>query len=131
MNEGTFTGINIRYPISRLILEGSKSVETRTYPIPKHYIGRTLLMVETPGTTGKFKARIVAKITFGESFRYASKAAFYRDISRHQVGPDSPWAWIESKPKWGWPIKKVERLRTPIQTRKRLGIKFTKDLVLR
>ncbi len=124
----TYSGINIQYPISRLILSGDKTVETRTYRIPSKYIGVPLLLVETPGVSGEFRSRAIALITFDESFRYANKSEFYEDFKRHLVDRNSPWAWVSSKGKWGWPILNVSPLRTSLPIKKRLGIKFTREI---
>lgn len=120
-------GINIQYPISRLILDGSKTVETRTYAIPPSYVGQTMAIIETPGAKGHFAARIVGIIVFGESFKYESKAAFYKDVARHKVTPDSPWRWGD-KPKFGWPILKVSRFKTPKPAPANKGIRYTANL---
>jgi len=124
---GKFTGINIQFPISQEILSGKKTVETRTYPIPNSYLGKTLLLVETPGKSGKFKARIAAKIRFKECFLYPSKAAFYRDQKRHLVEAGSAWAW-KDKAKWGWVIESV----VPVVPRPagKIGIKYTLGMTL-
>ena len=53
------TGINIQSPWSRLLIEGDKCVETRSYPIPEKYVGEDLGLIETPGKDGDFKARII------------------------------------------------------------------------
>jgi hypothetical protein len=126
--ERTYTGINIQYPISRLILEGKKTVETRTYPIPKHYIGKELAIIETPGKTGNFKARIVGLICFSESFLYESEESFYKDTKRHCVTPDSPWKWTPEKPKWGWAVTFVNPFKKTIPAPEKKGIKFTKEI---
>ena len=125
----TYTGINIQYPISQLILSGEKTNETRTYPIPAKYLGQDMLMIETPGKTGKFKARVVAIIRFDVCFKYKNSKDFYKDTKRHCVTPDSPWAWSDEKPKWGWQVKVVRRLK-PKSVDKRLGIRFTLNLDL-
>src|SRR3989338_7516120 len=103
-----YAGLNIQFPISRMILSGQKTIETRTYPIPPAYLGKELVIIETPGKLGRFKARMIGLVTFGESFQYRSKSAFYRDTPKHCVTPDSIWAWNASKGKWGWPILRVE-----------------------
>lgn len=128
-NKKTYTGINIQYPISQLILSGEKTIETRTYPIPKKYIGQEMLMIETPGKSGKFKARIIAIIRFDECFKYLNSREFYKDVKRHCVTPDSPWAWSDEKPKWGWSLN-VIRLMKPRNLRKRSGIVFSTGLSL-
>jgi hypothetical protein len=131
MSSKSFTGINIQYPISTEILSGRKTIETRTYPIPKKYIGKTMLFVETAGPKRKFKSRIVAKITFSECFPYQSKREFYADVDRHLVTANSPWAWNDEKPKWGWVIADLVKMKVPKQVRKRLGIIYTKGLFAR
>jgi hypothetical protein len=125
-----YIGINIQFPISRLILSGEKTIETRTYPIPPAYVGKELVIIETPGKTGKFKARMIGLVTFGESFQYPSKAAFYRDAKRHRVTPDSLWAWQEGAPKWGWPIIKVKAFEVERLLQKRAGIRFSTGIQL-
>lgn len=124
MNEDKYTAINIQYPISELILSGEKTIETRTYPIPKKYIGVPLLVVETPGKNGDFKARIVGIIQFQESFKYKDKKAFYKDESKHKVNPTSPWRW-DKKAKWGWPIKSIKRFKKSQVAEFKKGIIFT------
>ncbi len=120
-----YIGINIQYPISKLILDGKKTIETRTYPLPKAYIGQELALVETPGRSGDFKARIMALITFGESFEYKNAASFYRDQKRHHVSPDSPWRWVQGKNKWGWPILKIKPFKQPKPAPLKKGIRYT------
>ncbi|MDH4467957.1 MAG: ASCH domain-containing protein [Bacteriovoracaceae bacterium] len=125
----TYPGINIQFPISQLILEGKKTIETRTYPIPKKYLGQELLMIETPGKAGSFKARAVAIIKFSKCYKYKSKSEFYADSKKHRVNPDSPWAW-KDKSKWGWIITHIDLLDRPIELKKEKGIVFTKEIDL-
>lgn len=124
----TYTGINIQYPISRMILDGVKTIETRTYPIPEKFLNQEMAFVETPGKKGKFKARVVAVITFTDCFQYKNKKEFYADIKRHCVSPDSDWAWNDGE-KWGWhfEIKKILTNAIPAKTR---GIIFRKGIEL-
>lgn len=126
----TYTGINIQFPISSLILTGQKTIETRLYPIPESYIGKKLLIIETPGPAGDFKARVVGFIVFGLSFKYNSAKDFYRDSKKHCVTPDSPWCWTEGLNKWGWPIVYVEAFKKSKPAPSKKGIKFTKDIDL-
>lgn len=123
----TYTGINIQYPISQLILSGEKTIETRTYPIPEKYVGQEMLMIETPGKTGRFKARIVAIIRFENCFQYKNSKDFYKDVKRHCVTPDSPWAWKDEKPKWGWKISFKKEIKLLILN-KRKGIIYTQNI---
>ena len=120
-------GVNIQYPISGLIISGEKTVETRTYPLPSHYLNVDIALIETPGKSGKFKARVIGIIRFTKSFPYRSKREFYSDIKRHYVNQNSPWAWT-NRPKWGWELKVIERFNTPLEAPKKRGIRFTTEL---
>lgn len=122
-----FTGINIQFPISQLILSGEKTIETRTYQLPEKFENKELLIIETPGKLGNFKSRIVGIIVFSESFEYKSKKEFYKDSLRHFVDKNSEWAWKEKK-KWGWVIRKVTVFDKPQPLHKRPGIVYTTNI---
>ena len=122
-----YSGINIQYPISKIIVSGKKTIETRTYPLPEKYINVPLALVETPGKTGTFKSRVIAIVTFDNCFRYKNKTEFYLDSKKHCIDQKSPWAWAE-KPKWGWNIKKITLLKTPEQLKQRPGIVFSNNI---
>lgn len=126
----TYIGINIQYPISRDILEGRKTIETRKYPIPADYIGRDLVVIETPGKTGNFKARMIGFVRFGESFEYTNKQEFYRDSEKHLVESGSIWEWQDGQKKFGWPVVKADRWADSIQVSFRKGICFSRGISL-
>jgi len=129
MAKKTYTGINIQWPISELILSGEKTVETRTYGIPEKYLNEPMVLIETPGKQGKFKARIVAVIKFTNCFKYTSKTAFYKDVDRHKVEKGSMWAWDPEKPKWGWEVEIIKTFKPKAAPSKK-GIVFTKGIEL-
>lgn len=124
----TYTGINIQYPISQMILNGIKTIETRTYPIPKKFLNKEMAFIETPGKNGKFKARVIAIITFTDCFQYKNKKEFYADIKRHCVSTDSDWAWNDGE-KWGWKFKIIYVFKTPIPCTSR-GIIYRKNIII-
>jgi hypothetical protein len=123
----TYTGVNIQWPISELILSGEKTIETRTYPLPEKYLNQPLLLIETSGKSANFKARVVAIIKFTKSFKYESKKKFYEDINLHKVDPKSMWAWQDEKPKWGWQVEVIKKIK-PILAPKKKGIVFTNSI---
>lgn len=123
----SYTGINIQWPISEDITAKRKSIETRTYPIPTKMIGEELLLIETPGKTGRFKARATAIIKFKSCKKYKSKKEFYLESRFHLVTRNSPWAW-KDKEKYGWEVEVIKVLTSPIEIKKRKGIVFTKDI---
>ena len=124
----TYTGINIQYPVSKWILEGKKTVETRKYKIPDKFLNQEMALVETPGKEGDFKARIVAIIKFTSCFQYISKKEFYADSYKHCVKKDSVWAWIEGE-KWGWNFNIVQILNVPSPCTSR-GIVYRKNITI-
>lgn len=80
-------GVNIQHPIPEWILSGKKTIETRTYPIPPHLVGRPVAIIETPGGRSGFRARVAGIVVFGQSFPYRSKKEFYADSKYHCVTP--------------------------------------------
>ena len=127
MIKKTYTGINIQFPISQLILSGKKTIETRTYPLPLKYLGQDMLLIETSGKNEKFSARIIAIIRFSNCHKYKNSKEFYKDTKAHFVSPESPWAWKDDKPKWGWTVEVVGRL-PPQQVTKKKGIIYTSSI---
>ena len=123
----TYPGINIQWPISRDILSGKKTIETRTYPIPEKYLGEEMLLIETPGPYGDFKARIIAIIIFTECFKYPSMKVFYSDYPFHLINKKSPWAWKE-KAKWGWRVNITKVISPPINFPEKKGIVYTRGI---
>jgi hypothetical protein len=124
-----YSGINIQWPISELILTGKKTIETRTYPIPNHYLNKEMILIETPGKKGNFKSRMRGIILFTDCFEYENKSAFYKDSKKHCVTPNSEWAWID-KPKWGWKVEIKKLFPKPLPLQKRAGIKFSRGIFL-
>ncbi|MBI4041864.1 MAG: hypothetical protein HY391_00145 [Deltaproteobacteria bacterium] len=120
-------GINIQYPWSQHILSGKKTIETRTYPIPRKFIGQELAIIETPGKEGNFKARIAGIIVFGDSFEYRTKQQFYADSDKHLVTADSAYAWKSGR-KFGWPVLRVERRERKLPPGFKKGIIYAKDV---
>lgn len=126
MTKKTYTGINIQYPISQLIVSGEKTIETRTYPIPKQYLNLEMILIETPGKVGKFKARAIAIIRFTKCFQYKTKKEFYASSEKHKVTPKSFWAWNDGE-KWGWEVEVVKTISPPVLISKR-GIQYRKNI---
>lgn len=125
----SYTGINIQYPISQLIIDGMKSIETRTYPIPEKYLNQEMLLIETPGREGKFKSRIIGIIKFTDCFLYQNKKQFYLDYEKHFVNENSDWAW-EERPKYGWNVTVIRKINPPLPFLEKKGIRFTLSITL-
>lgn len=122
------TGLNVQIPWSSVLINGDKSVETRSYTLPKKYEGIELALIETPGKYGKFKSRIIGTITFSHCFRYPNKQSWINDYNRHLVATnDKFYLWSDNKPKYGWVVSNIIKWDEPIIVSKRKGIVFTKN----
>jgi hypothetical protein len=120
------TGLNIQIPWSTLLINGDKSVETRSYHLPEKYVGVELALIETPGKYGQFKSRIIGTITFSHSFQYPDKQSWIDDYNRHKVEElDEFYSWNPDKPRYGWVVSNIEKFDEPIPYLKKKGIVFT------
>ncbi len=129
-NNSLIQGINIQFPVVDWILDGKKVIETRKYPIPEKFIGKPLAIIETPGKNGKFKARIAGVVIFDKSFKYKTRAEFYKDASKHQVTEDlSEFSWESAKGiKYGWPILGLIEYRAELPKGFKKGIVFANNV---
>lgn len=123
------TGINIQSPWADLLINGIKSVEIRTYPLPVKYAGEPLLLIETPGKSRKFKSRIIGEITFSHSFQYKDELEWKMDYNRHRIDSScSLYSWNDNKPKYGWVVSHFRAYDEPMIINCRKGIIFTTGL---
>lgn len=124
----TLPGLNIQAPWAQGIISGRKVIETRFYPMPAKWAGQPLVIIETPGKTGRFKRRIAGLVVFGPSWCYADKKAFARDQAKHLVDPDDAlFGWqSEDHPKWAWPVQWVHAYQQPLPPTFRAGIRYAR-----
>ncbi len=122
--------LNVQAPWATLLVEGLKSIETRSYPIPATYVGKEILLIETPGTNKKLQSRIVGLIVFGNSFQYRSLKQFRGDVSKHLVEEASKFCWHPAKSKWGWPVLRYSKLAHPLPKGFRGGIIYSKAVAI-
>jgi len=128
----TRPGINIQWPWSQLIIEGKKTVETRTYDIPEKHRGVELLLIETPGPRGKKeagieKARIIGSVTFVETYKYKTKKQWSSERDKHLVdNSDKFYGWNKKKEKWGWEVSNFTKHKDPVIAKSPRGIIFCK-----
>lgn len=124
------TGLNIQIPWSRLLINGDKSVETRSYALPKKYEGVELALIETPGKYGKFQSQIIGTIIFSHSFQYPDKNAWIDDYNRHKVEEGDEFCfWSDNKNKYGWVVSNITKFDEPIVVSKKKGIIFTHNIL--
>jgi len=121
------TGLNIRSPWSTLLINGQKTVETRSYRLPQRLEGVELAVIETPGKSAKFKSRIIGTITFSHCFQYQNKGHWAFDYERHCVHITNEYGWKDDKPKFGWVVKSVKKFENPIEPPAKRGIIYARN----
>ncbi len=129
----SLTGINIQWPWSEFLLNGTKLIETRGYPLYSHLQNVEIAVIQTPGKNGKRlagvkSAKIVGTIIFESSFKYKNKKHWLSDKKRHLVEPeDTLFGFDPKKEKWGWVVKSYTRLDTPVAAPVKRGIILAKN----
>jgi hypothetical protein len=123
-------GLNVQSPWSTLLINGQKTVETRSYTLPQRLEGVELALIETPGKSAKFKSRIIGTITFSGCIQYSSKEQWESDESRHKVDTnDSLYGW-KDKPKFGWIVQSVKKFKNPVDPPTKRGIIYAKNCLM-
>lgn len=126
-------GLNIQWPFSQLLLNGTKLEEVRDYPLNHRGIGKTqeeVFIVETKGPSGckernaishgiqiaarPSSAQIVGTIRFACSQPYYDKQAFHEARCRHRIKADSKFDWDGHHTIYGWRVDSVRALTVPI-----------------
>lgn len=126
-------GIHVQWPWSRLIIEGQKTIETRTYRIPSKYLDLELALIETPGRTAEarrlgIETKIIGTVIFKSCRKYLSRDEWLADISKHRVPEtDLFYSYEVGKEKWAWEIRQTSTLPRPVRPPKIRGIVFAKN----
>jgi hypothetical protein len=108
-------GLEVKEPWATFILNGVKTIETRTYNLPPQLLGRPMVLLATPAdgfgggpgggagvsrlghTCDAGKALAVGVVTFGECMQWESRKAWEADVEKHRVPSNDPafeaFAW--------------------------------------
>ena len=83
----TVRGLNMQYPYAGYLVDGEKSIETRTWNLNPKLIGEYIAIIETPGKLGKKngvnKARIIGYVKFSDTFSYDTPESWDNDRRKH------------------------------------------------
>ena len=134
-------GLELKEPWASMVLEGSKTIETRTYDLPPELIGRPLVLLATPedsgapGTSGladvvtfRGAATILGLVTFDDVIQWDSRETWAKDCDRHGVpdvddGPYANYVWREDdaaepgkSTMRGWVVSEVIPLPKPVES---------------
>ena len=126
-------GLNIQWPFSQLLLNGTKLEEVREYPLNYRGIAKTqeeVFIVETKGPSvckernaishgiqiaaRPSTAQIVGTIRFACSQPYYDKQTFHEARCRHRIKAGSQFDWDDHHPIYGWRVDSVRALTVPI-----------------
>ena len=114
-------GLEMQEPWAALLLNGTKTIETRVYDIPKALLGKKIDILESK--QGKDKLSSLSDVMIGEECSnavkrigwcifdrviiYRYKAKFESDESKHLVSPTSNYGWKDdTKIVYGWVVAK-------------------------
>lgn len=101
-------GLFVQRPFASSLVHGTKTVETRSYRLPRHLLGQTVYIIESPRPSQRRsgdRSMIVGKVRFDEWFRYTSREHWLRDQHRHLVMPADPvFGYWDDRPKFGWVV---------------------------
>ena len=125
-----YFGLELQSPYAQYLLDGTKSIETRGYPIPDALLSKRIEVLESskgvdgvssipdrvalmaPLTStenanddGASSSRVLHRrgwCTFSHCFRYATAIEFEADSHKHLVDVSSRYGWDETKPMYGW-----------------------------
>jgi hypothetical protein len=116
-------GLELQLPFSELLLNGKKTIETRSYELPRKLLYKHILIIESdPGKDGvsalgswcrntvgltadeaaamqmndQAGARILGSVVFSECFEYACEEDWRSDVDKHLVPAGSAYDWPPS-----------------------------------
>jgi len=124
-----YFGLEVQEPFSTLIYQGKKTIDIRRYDLPKELFMKPIALLETPSDTStsstttavssklpnvisypdmeqKYHIQIKGWFTIRQCIHYTSYHDFIQDESKHCVGPDSEYGWLQgyTKELYGWVI---------------------------
>jgi len=123
-------GLELQSPYAEFILDGAKTIETRSYPLPQALISKKIVILRSEmgiegvssisdsdeiivvstrkGGRGRSPLERLGWCTFVQSFRYTNKDSFENDVSSHLVDDASKYGWTQQqlydRPMYGWVV---------------------------
>jgi hypothetical protein len=101
-------GLFVQRPFASSLVHGTKTIETRSYKLPRHLMGETVYIIETP-RSGYRRAGdrgvIVGTVRFDGWKRYRNRDEWLADYPSHLVSDgDERYGWRHDRPKFGWTV---------------------------
>ena len=110
---GAIVALEVQGAWADRLLNGLKTVETRTYALPSHLLCVPIVVLRSPEDGGLHahglgSGELVGIVYFASCSKYESRAAWAADVSRHCVdGNDSAFAWHDTRdavPVYAWAV---------------------------
>jgi hypothetical protein len=125
-----YFGLELQIPYAQYLLDGTKSIETRRYPLPHALLSkridvlesrkgvdgvssipdRVLLMPRTSVDDDALPSTATTMLhrkgwcTFTHCFRYTTREQFEADAHKHLVDAASGYGWNDARPMYGWVV---------------------------
>ena len=119
-------GLEVQLPWSDKLVKGIKTIETRGYALPENILNVPILVLQAQEGTAlqtsipdviegdETLLQIVGVVYFTQNIAYETYEAWMKDIPLHRVGEDSPYAWTEKNPVFGWKVENPLVFEKPI-----------------
>ena len=125
--------IEVQMPWSELMLERKKTIEVRSYVLPKALLGRKIYILQSPcnessaskigdqidlcrvgdvdADDSSSHVKLVGWCIFNKIIDFHSESAFYAASDQHLVTPDSIFRWKNGITNclYGWEVEQVGR----------------------
>ena len=118
-------GLELQHPWAGAVVDGKKSIETRSYALPPSLIGRKIMIMQSSSgqagisslgnyidlsraeKAGGNRNKIIGWCIFSSVKLYATGKEFRNEENLHLVTPDSGYGWNDSASKkiYGWIVK--------------------------
>ena len=121
-------GLELQHPWAAAVVDGSKTIETRSYALPPSLVGKKIMIIESSsgqagvsslGNAIRFSSteksganRIIGWCVFSSIKLYKSEKEFRDEESMHLVTPNSGFGWKDDATKkiYGWVVAQHCRL---------------------
>jgi len=126
-------GLEMQHPWAKMLLNGTKTIETRSYPLPADLLGKTIYILESRPTlnngtphscvpneilTGELTdedhfisiedyVTLIGKCTFESCKTYDNYGLFHLDRSEHCVPEESIFDYKSGSVVYGWVVEDV------------------------
>jgi hypothetical protein len=119
-------GLEMQHPYSELLVDGAKSIESRSYPLPEALLDTKIEILQSekgqdgissvPNRVTLHKStdndnysssqsplKRIGWVTFSACIQY-TREEFESDREKHLVDPNSGYCWNDERPMFGWVV---------------------------